>query len=56
MRWQIATALCSVVLGFMASIGEHLIDHEARVAAAEPVPVPDTAVTEATGDPGPEAS
>ena len=37
-------------------IGQHMIDNEAPVAAAEPVPVPEGAVAEATEDPGPEAS
>jgi amino acid transporter len=37
-------------------IGEHMIDNEAPVAAAEPVPVPEGAVAEATEDAGPEAS
>ena len=32
-------------------IGEHLIDNEAPVAAAEPVPVPDTVVADGTEDP-----
>ena len=37
-------------------IGQHMIDNEAPVAAAEPVPVPEGAIAEATEDPGPKAS
>ena len=57
---MVVVAALGVIVFFAAhrgrQIGEHLIDNEAPVAAAEPVPVPEGAVAEATEDPGPEAS
>jgi len=37
-------------------IAGHLIDNESPVVAAEPVPVPDTAVASTADDPAPGAS
>jgi amino acid transporter len=52
---MVIVALLGVIVFFAAhrgrEIGEHLIDHEAPVAAAEPVPVPDAAVQESSQDP-----
>ena len=56
---MVVVAVLGVVVFFAAhrglQIDEHMIDNEAPVAAAEPVPVPEGAVAEATEDPGPEA-
>jgi amino acid transporter len=57
---MVVVAALGVIVFFAAhrgrEIGQHLIDNEAPVAAAEPVSVPDTAVAEDTEDLGPEAS
>jgi putative exporter of polyketide antibiotics len=57
---MVIVAVLGVIVFFAAhrgrQIGEHLIDREAPVAAAEPVPVPDAVVAESPENPGPEAS
>ena len=61
---MVIVAVLGVIVFFAAhrgrEIGEHLIDREAPVAgkdpAAEPVPVPDTAVTQSSQNPDPEVS
>jgi len=61
---MVIVAVLGVIVFFAAhrgrEIGEHLIDREAPVAgkdpAAEPVPVPDTAVAQSSQNPDPEVS
>jgi amino acid transporter len=61
---MVIVAVLGVIVFFAAhrgrEIGEHLIDREAPVAgkdpAAEPVPVPDTAVAPSSQNPDPEVS
>jgi amino acid transporter len=57
---MVVVAVLGVIVFFAAhrgrQIGEHMIDNEAPVAAAEPVPVSEGAVAETTENPGPRAS